>query len=105
VKQRNRNKIRREERRVSAAARQAAHAQLTPEQKLAKLDERLGKGVGAARERTRLLDLIKNGAKPVAKATAEAVFGVEETKKNLETKKGQRRGSRGPRKPQEQPKA
>jgi hypothetical protein len=87
MKQSNRNKIRKEERRASAAERQAAHAQLSPEQKLASLDQRLGAGVGAVKERARILRQLQEGQKPVTKATAEAVFGVKEAK-------GQRRDRR-----------
>ncbi len=104
MKQRNRNKIRKEERRASAAERQAAHAVLTFAEKLAKLDQRLGVGVGAAKERTRILKQSQKGAEPVTKAVAEAVFGVAETKKELATKSGKKRDGRGPRTPQEQPK-
>ena len=38
-----------------AVARQAAYAALSPEDKLKQLDQRLGKGQGAAAERARLL--------------------------------------------------
>jgi len=48
----------REERRKEAEARQAERDQLTPEKQLARLDERLGVGVGAAKERARLQKLI-----------------------------------------------
>lgn len=47
-----------EERKKSAAERQQARQSLTPRQQLAILDERLGKGVGAAKERARLQALI-----------------------------------------------
>lgn len=88
----NRNKARKAERRASAAVRQAEHAQLTPAQKLVKLDERLGKGAGAQRERVRLQKQLKGGQQPVEKSTAEAVFGVAETTKELKSKKGTRAG-------------
>jgi len=47
-----------EERRINAENRQAFRAKLTPKQQLEELDLRLGKGIGAKRERTRLLSLI-----------------------------------------------
>lgn len=37
-----------------AAARKEAYSKLSPQQKLDSLDRRLGAGVGAARERTKL---------------------------------------------------
>ena len=43
-----------------AIARQEHWANLTPEQKLADLDSRLGKGNGAKKQRERLNDLIEN---------------------------------------------
>lgn len=51
----------REERRREAEARQKERDQLSAEEQLARLDERLGKGVGAARERARLQALIDEG--------------------------------------------
>lgn len=39
--------------------RQTESEQLTPKQKLAKLDSRLGKGVGSVKERARLQKLLK----------------------------------------------
>lgn len=45
---------RRQRRWDGADAREKARATRTPSQQLAKLDERLGKGQGAARERERL---------------------------------------------------
>lgn len=50
---------RKETRVAEAQARQVEHDALTVDQKVAKLDERLGKGVGAKGERARLA-----GAKP-----------------------------------------
>lgn len=56
-----RNKVLRakqEQRRLEAEARAAARAKRSPAQQLVLLDERLGQGVGAARERTRLGGLV-----------------------------------------------
>lgn len=84
----NRNKARLAVRREQAAVRQAEHAVLTPQQKLAKLDKRLGAGVGAVVERKKLQDLITQGnSKPVSKETAEAVFGVSNAKASAKGKK------------------
>ncbi len=49
----------REARRQQAHARQRQRDELTPEQQLTALDGRLGVGVGAKRERTRLQELIE----------------------------------------------
>lgn len=51
-----------EQRQIAAAARQAARAELTPAQQLARLDQLFGAGVGAKRERARLAKQI--AAKP-----------------------------------------
>ena len=42
-----------------AKIRNESHSTLSPQQKLAKLDEKFGKGVGAKKERTKLNKLIK----------------------------------------------
>ena len=44
-----------EQKRAEAEARAAARAQRSPQAQIALLDKRLGKGVGAARERARLM--------------------------------------------------
>lgn len=45
----------RELRKSEAVERKAIYTELSPSQKLARIDERLGKGVGAQKERQRLL--------------------------------------------------
>lgn len=50
-----RSKARNEERRKDRAERDASRPKLSPEGRLKQLDGRLGKGVGAVRERARLL--------------------------------------------------
>jgi hypothetical protein len=66
-----RNKLRVKQRREEARRRQKAYDLLTPAQKLDRLDARLGVGVGATKERKRLikleLDLAKKPA-PMKKA-------------------------------------
>jgi hypothetical protein len=51
----------REERRKLAEVRQAEYAALSPQEKLARLDQRLGVGVGAKRERAWLQKQIEEG--------------------------------------------
>ena len=74
-----RNKVFRAEkqrRREEAGVRAAEYAQLTPQQKLERLDRRLGKGVGAQRERARITYVMANPPKaaPPTKEVAEAIF-------------------------------
>lgn len=51
-----------DERRKQAMERGRERKQRTPKEQLALLDVRLGKGVGAERERARLINLITNAA-------------------------------------------
>lgn len=62
-----------------AKQRQKEHDKLTPEQKLQKLDKNLGKGIGAKRERTRLLNEIekKKQQQKSKKSTKEAQKDVK----------------------------
>jgi hypothetical protein len=57
----------REQRHIEADARKTKSNTLSPKQRLHLLDERLGKGVGATRERARLIEQIKNPPKPEEK--------------------------------------
>jgi hypothetical protein len=98
MKHPNRNRIRLDERRASAAERAAAHAQLTPQQKLAKLDARLGEGVGAVRERARLM-------KELAKAEAKATSDMKETVTPKEVTTPKKRRGRGRKVADAEPKA
>lgn len=62
----NNGRIAREYRRKTAVERDEARRDRSPQQQLAMLDERLGKGVGAKRERARLkrlIDVSKNKTK------------------------------------------
>lgn len=59
-------------RRKEAAKRQSAWSKLSPAEQLKKLDERLGKGTGAKRQRERLAKLIKSTpAEPAPKKEAK----------------------------------
>ena len=53
------NRIRRKERQSSAKERKQRREKRSPQEQLALLDRRLGKGVGARKERARLKKLIK----------------------------------------------
>jgi hypothetical protein len=72
-----RNKVFRAEqqrRREEAGVRAAEYMQLTPQQKLERLDRRLGKGVGAVRERARIATVLAAPPKPPpGRAVAEAI--------------------------------
>lgn len=62
---------RKEIRQKEAATRDEENAKLTPEAKLAKLDNKLGAGVGAKKERARLKKSIKDSKKKKAKPRNE----------------------------------
>ena len=47
------------ERRIEAVARQEEWAKLSPQQQLAELDKRLGKGVGAKKQRAKIAKAIQ----------------------------------------------
>lgn len=55
------SRLRVEKRQVEAAKRMEKREKLSPKQQLNKLDKRLGKGVGATKERTRLQALMAQG--------------------------------------------
>lgn len=74
----NRNKARLAERRVTAAKRQADAATLTPAQKLAKLDERLGPGIGAKRERVRLIGQLFQASIAKVYPTVQTLDGAKQ---------------------------
>lgn len=56
------NSFGRKNKHTEALERAAARAKLTPQEQLAKLDKRLGKGVGARRERARLALMVNKKA-------------------------------------------
>ena len=60
----NRGRRRRQELHEHAAILAEERASRTPQQQLKVLDKRLGKGVGAAKERKRLQHVIDNPPKP-----------------------------------------
>lgn len=76
---------RKEARREEAMARQAAYAELSPKQKLAALDAKFGKGLGAARERARIEASMKK-----AEAKAEAETKADEKKAEAKAAKKKR---------------
>jgi len=57
---------------TEAKERQEAWEKLGPKGQLAALDARLGKGIGATKQRARLQNLIDNPPKPAKKAKEEA---------------------------------
>ena len=78
MKRANQNKEAKEERRLGAAGRAEYFATLTPQQKLARLDARLGPGVGAVKERAKLAKALTDAAKPATKEAAKTVFKEEQ---------------------------
>ncbi len=103
MKRMKRNKPRLAQRRVEAAERQADTAALSPKARLARLDARLGQGVGAKKEREKLARAIvieraraevNNIVELAEKANAaKEVFGVETVKE--EQKQGKKKSKRG----------
>lgn len=99
--QRSRNQFLRAEQKrkhEEALARQQAAAALTPQQRLAKLDKKLGKGVGAAKERARLQKLIRRpasaGAKAVLTVNGVSVQPIDVLTYDAPPKKGGSRDSK-----------
>lgn len=67
IKNRRRNKVKLSVRRQTASERLKLRNGRTPEQQLAELDKRLGKGVGAKRERARLAKMLAGNTAPIEK--------------------------------------
>ncbi len=65
---------RREQRRADCAARNALAAEQGPHERLAVLDQRLGVGKGATKERVRLHARIAQGEQNMMKAAAVVLF-------------------------------
>ena len=64
---RNNSCYRREQRREDAVARQQVHDKLSAQQRLDLIDVRLGKGVGATRERARLALILQPAEDSITK--------------------------------------
>jgi hypothetical protein len=80
------NRLRSDEKYASAYARQAETAKLSPGQKLARLDQKFGKGLGATQERARLAGRIENARVEREKAQRK----VEADKARIEAKRAKR---------------
>jgi hypothetical protein len=92
-----RNKVFRanlEKRRAEAKARQALTDKLTPQARLKALDAKLGVGIGALKERTKLAEIIKNGGKKIQPKVAPVAAPVVATK--TVTNRDQKRQQRNP---------
>lgn len=74
-----------EQRQVNATKLAEERAKYSPQQQLARLDFRLGKGAGAVKERERLQNLI-------AKSTKKVEDGPQDTQ--AEDKKGKKNGKK-----------
>lgn len=82
------SKARQEQRRVEALARGAAVAGETPAQRIARLDQLFGPGLGAKRERERM---VKRASKP---APTVKVHGPDTVEAPAEPKEKQKRRRR-----------
>jgi hypothetical protein len=88
--------------RTEAAERQDAYDKLTIEQKIAALDAKLGVGIGAAHQRTKLTALLEKKNNPATKEViemaAEAGAGMTKLineKKHLKAKDRKRQEQKG----------
>ena len=76
-----------DDRRRRANERQEARVKRTPQEQLKRLDEMLGEGKGAAKERARLEAVIK-AAEETEKAEREKIEKKEQDKKEKKVKEG-----------------
>jgi hypothetical protein len=74
------------QRRMEAEARQVIYLKMTPQERLAELDRVLGKGLGAARERARILSKMKPVAAPVVPPAA-VIEATTKTKQKVKPTK------------------
>jgi hypothetical protein len=75
---------------AAALARNKVWQSLTPEQQLAELDRRLGKGVGAAKQRARLGVKIEAAKRAATRQNNTAEGGDERKTKNKKTASSRR---------------
>ena len=98
-----RNKKQLEARQISADERQEAHAALTPEQRLNKLDRRLGEGIGAKSERARLAKALKALEKTIVESvTAKVEATIKATEQKVEPKMGGKKAGKKGKSPKKQ---
>ena len=90
MKRANKNKEEKDRRQLEAAGRAEYSATLTPQQKIARLDARLGTGLGAVKERAKLAKVIAEAAKvkPAAKETPKAAPEEQKGGGKIRGKKG-----------------
>ena len=93
----NRGRARREELRSEAEERASARASRSNSEQIALLDSRLGLGVGAVRERGRLVEKIEAKSRTRKKSTksGEMTVDVEKSEKRSTKSKRAERGRRG----------
>lgn len=87
----------RAKRRAEAEKMNAANALLSPTQKIAKLDARLGVGVGATKERARLARQIEEAKNPKPKkveAAPEVTLNASATELVVAPKKAYQKGKK-----------
>ena len=84
----------REERRQKAEEMALARSALSPAQQLEQLDQRLGAGVGAQRERARLQAIIDTPKPSTHKKTDRARDGDKSTKRSTVSAKERRQADR-----------
>jgi len=72
-----------EERKIRALTRQEEYNKLSPQERLTKLDLQNGVGIGAKKQREKIVSQIKEGSLPKRRKKSKNKGSITTTKKNL----------------------